>query len=63
MRPHHRTLNSHQVHRSASRQAQERLALRDFKRRKSDRMRPNVFIEGSWNSDLVRANDSRWRVN
>jgi putative transposase len=32
MRPHHRTLNSHQVHRSASRHLQEHLPLRDFKR-------------------------------
>jgi putative transposase len=32
MRPHHRTLSSHQVHRSASRYLQEHLPLRDFKR-------------------------------
>jgi hypothetical protein len=32
MRPHHRTLSSHQVHRSASRYLQGHLPLRDFKR-------------------------------
>jgi DDE family transposase len=35
MRPHHRTLNRHQVHRSATRHLQEHLPLRDYKRKVS----------------------------
>ena len=33
MRPHHRTLNRHQVHRSATRHLQEHVPLRDYKRK------------------------------
>jgi hypothetical protein len=47
MRPHHRTLNSHQVHRSASRYLQEHLPLRDFKR--------SVTIKMLWAVLLVTA--------
>jgi putative transposase len=35
MRPHHRTLNRHQVHRSATRHLQEHVPLRDYKRKVS----------------------------
>jgi hypothetical protein len=35
MRPHHRTLNRHQVHRSATRHLQQYVPLRDFKRKVS----------------------------
>jgi putative transposase len=47
MRPHHRTLNSHQVHRSAARYLQEHLPLRDFKR--------SVAIKTLWAVLLVTA--------
>ena len=33
MRPHHRTLNRHQVHRSATKHLQEHVPLRDYKRK------------------------------
>src|SRR5512144_973650 len=33
MRPHHRTLNRHQVHRSATRHLQQHVPLRDYKRK------------------------------
>ena len=35
MRPHHRTLNRHQVHRSATRHLQQHVPLRDYKRKVS----------------------------
>ena len=35
MRPHHRTLNRHHVHRSATRHLQEHVPLRDYKRKVS----------------------------
>ena len=35
MRPHHRTLNRHHVHRSATRHLQEHIPLRDYKRKVS----------------------------
>ena len=35
MRPHHRTLNRHQVHRSTTRHLQEHIPLRDYKRKVS----------------------------
>ena len=47
MRPHHRTLNRHQVHRSASRYLQEHLPLRDYKR--------SVTITTLWAVLLVTA--------
>src|SRR5512135_1564525 len=47
MRPHHRTLNRQQVHRSASRFLQERLPLRDSKR--------SVTIATLWAVLLVTA--------
>ncbi len=47
MRPHHRTLNSHQVHRSASRYLQEHLPLRDYQR--------SVTIRTLWAVLLVTA--------
>src|SRR5512135_1713720 len=47
MRPHHRTLNRQQVHRSASRFLQERLPLRDYKR--------SVTIATLWAVLLVTA--------
>ena len=33
MRPHHRTLDRHQVHRSATRYLQQHVPLRDYKRK------------------------------
>src|SRR5512143_311237 len=47
MRPHHRTLNRHQVHRSASRYLQDHLPLRDYKR--------SVTVTALWAVLLVTA--------
>jgi hypothetical protein len=49
MRPHHRTLNRHQVHRSATRHLQAHVPLRDFQRK--------VTISTLWSVLLVAAAD------
>jgi hypothetical protein len=55
MRPHHRTLNRHQVHRSATRHLQQHVPLRDYKRKVSAPTLRAVLIIAAAGVTSIRA--------